>query len=477
MIYSLSILLFVNCGGDQNTSNASNGDGPNVIVIFTDDMGYADVGAQNQLNDVKTPNIDSIALNGVKMTHGYVTAPQCTPSRAAMVTGRYQQRFGVDDNRYTPMPLNVKTLGEHFQNIGYTTGLAGKWHLEIDQNSKEWLSQNYSTTNPQSVPLEIRKKYFPNNRGYTDTYFGYKNNYWTTFDIEGNTKSESYIQNNAYRVDVVSDAAVSFIRRNHNKPFYLHVAHYAPHVPLEATQKYLDRFSNVNIQRRKYALAMISAVDDGVGRILNTLEEYELLDNTLIFFISDNGAPLGLDMSNVPINVHQEAWDGSKNTPLVGEKGMLSDGGIRVPFLVQWPKRIPAGTSIHQPVISLDAAYTALKVSGASQSVLNQLDGVDIMPALTGSTEYLGQRALFWRFWAQSAVRVGQWKYIKAGPDLEYLFDMNSPEQENLNLFSSNPEKVQELKALLAEWEKTLPRQVDNPQLNQEEKSWYNYFF
>ena len=485
--YKLSIsivlvLLLNSCGGDSDgSSSVSNSDRPNVIVIFTDDMGYADLGVQNQRVDVKTPNIDSIARNGVRMTQGYVTAPQCTPSRAAMVTGQYQQRFGVDDNRYTPMSLNVRTMGEHFQSMGYSTGIVGKWHLEIDQNSKEWIANNYpaintSGFNPNMIPLDVRKQYFPNNRGYTDTYFGYTNTYWSTFDLDGNTKAESYIQNNAYRIDAVSDAAVSFIKRNHDNPFYLHVAHYAPHVPLEATQKYLSRFSDVGVQRRKYALAMISAVDDGVGRILDTLAEHQVLDNTLIFFISDNGAPLGLDMSNVPVTVQSEAWDGSMNTPWVGEKGMLTDGGIRVPFLMQWPKKIPAGITVNQPVVSLDAAYTALKSAGASSNILNQLDGVDLLPAVSGSADYLGQRAIFWRFWAQSAVRVGQWKYIKAGTNLEYLFDMNSAEHEHKNLFSSNPAKAEELKILLENWEGTLLRQVGNIGLNTEEKSWYEYF-
>ncbi len=491
-------IFFIACGGGGNTetnketvketveSEIPNDDTlqsekPNVIIIFTDDMGYADLGIQNQRMDVKTPNIDSIARNGVRMTNGYITAPQCTPSRAGMITGQYQQRFGVDDNRYTPMPLDVKTLGEHFQSIGYHTGMVGKWHLEIDQNSKEWIKSNYpdvelSEFKTNMIPLDIKKKYFPNHRGYTDTYFGYNKHYWTTFDTEGHAKTESYIQNNAYRLDAVSDAAVAFIKRNKDVPFYLHVAHYAPHVPLEATKKYLDRFSDVDIQRRKYALAMISAVDDGVGRILNTLAKYEILENTIIFFISDNGAPLGLDMTDTPIDNHQEAWDGSMNTPLVGEKGMLTDGGIRVPFLMQWSGKIAAGQTFDKPVISLDAAYTALKASGASTSTLGQLDGIDLLPALTGSSEYLNNRALFWRFWSQGAVRVGRWKYISMGKNLEYLFDMYSDEHEEENLILSSPEKAEELKKLLQEWKGSLYRQPGDIEIDNQEKTWYDYF-
>lgn len=489
--YAISIMLavlFSGCGGGNNqTTTDSNlipnlSDKPNVIFIFTDDMGYADVGVQKQRDDVKTPHIDSIAANGAKMTNGYVTAPQCTPSRAALLTGQYQQRFGVDDNRYTPMPLDVKTLGQYFQEMGYATGMVGKWHLEIDQNSNEWFTKNYPNIDlanftPDTIPNDVKKQYYPNNRGYEDTYFGYRNSFWTTFDMEGNTKEESFVTNTAYRIDVVNNAAVSFIKRHHTQPFYLHVAHYAPHVPLEATQKYLDRFASVDVQRRKYALAMISAVDDGVGHILDTLKEYKLLDNTLIFFISDNGAPIGLDMTDTPINQSDEAWNGSINTPLIGEKGMLSDGGIRVPFLVQWPNKIPAGITINQPVISLDASYTALKAASASTDITNMLDGVDLLPALTDSSEYLDQRALFWRFWTQSAVRVGKWKYVKAGQNIEYLFDMSTADSESKNLFYSNPEKAQELKVLLEKWEKGLARKGESSDLNDQEKSWYDYFF
>jgi len=486
LFISLSFFFFTACDStskEKTDTVVPTDDGPNVIVIFTDNMGYADLGVQKQVLDIKTPNIDSIAQNGVRMTQGYITAPQCTPSRAAMVTGQYQQRFGVDDNRYTPMSLDVTTLGERFQSLGYHTGMVGKWHLEIDQNSKEWFQKNYpqsdvSEFKTNNIPLEIRKQYFPNNRGYTDTYFGYRKNYWTTYNLDNLTsyKTESFVTNSAYRIDVVSDAAVTFIKNNHTKPFYLHVAHYAPHVPLEATQKYLNRFPNVDSVRRKYALAMISAVDDGVGRILKTLKEHQILDNTMIFLISDNGAPLGLDMTDAPIDNNKEAWDGSKNTPWVGEKGMLSDGGIHVPFVMQWSKKIPAGLVIDKPVSSLDAAYTAIKSAGASADTLNQLDGVDLLPAIQNNSDYLNNRALFWRFWRQSAVRLGKWKYIKAG-QMEYLFNIQSANHEHENLLNTYPEKAKELKKLLENWETSLLRKSEKGILKGQEEAWYNFFF
>jgi len=454
---------------------------PNVIVIFTDDQGFSDLGVQNVLTDVKTPNIDQLAANGVRMTNGYVTAPQCTPSRAGMISGQYQQRFGVDDNRYTPMPLDVVTLGEHFQSLDYKTGMTGKWHLEVDQNSKTWLAENYpniepSTFNPGQIPLKIKKQFFPNNRGYEDTYFGYINQYWATFDKEGTTIGEKYVLDKSYRIDAISDASVAFIDRNHESPFYLHVAHFGPHVPMGALKVYLDRFPDDSIVRRQYALAMISAIDDGVGKIVAALSKYQILDNTMIIFISDNGAPLGLDMTDTPIHIRQEAWNGSMNYPLAGEKGMLTDGGIKVPYIIQWPSKIQRGMVLEQPVISLDASYTALKAAGAPEEMLSKVDGTDLMPALTDSPAYLEERPLFWRFWNQSAIRIGNWKYLKVGPSDEYLFEMTSPEHSNHNLFSQEQERANKMKKQLQDWEKGLKRKNEQSAPNSQERAWYEHY-
>jgi len=437
-------------------------DKPNVIVIFTDDQGYADLGVQNILSDVKTPNIDKLAHNGVRFTHGYVTSPQCTPSRAAMVTGQYQQRFGVDENRFTPIPSEVKTLGNRFQQLDYKTGFVGKWHLEVAANSNEWAAENYPELQPfkvNKVPLNIRHEYFPDTRGYDDTFFGFSERYWTNFTLSGANKEPSYTAVPGFRLNVISNAAVSFINRNWQTPFYLHVAHYGPHVPLAATQQYLDRFPGDMPERRRYALAMMSAIDDGVGRIIETLEKYQLLDNTIIYFISDNGAPLGDDMTDAPIGDRREAWNGSLNTPYVGEKGMLTDGGLRVPFIMHWPGKLNAGSIIDKPVSALDAAYTALKLAGESD--LSELDGIDLMPALSGSSDYLDTRPLFWRFYKQRAVRMGKWKYLQAGIDREYLFDMQSDEHETINLISKHPEIADSLRQTYLQWTTEMLREDD----------------
>jgi arylsulfatase A-like enzyme len=454
---------------------------PNIIVIFTDDQGFSDLGVQKLLPDVKTPHIDQLAANGVRMTNGYVTAPQCTPSRAGMISGQYQQRFGVDDNRYTPMPIDVVTLGEHFQALDYKTGMTGKWHLDINRLSQEWLLENYpdidpNTFNVNQIPLEVKKQYFPNHRGYQDTYFGNINQYWATFDKQGNTIPEKYIKDESYRIDVVSDASVAFIERNHETPFYLHVAHFGPHVPMGAPETYLQRFPDNSIVRRQYALAMISAIDDGVGKIVSALNKYQLLENTMIIFISDNGAPLGLDMTDTPISNNKEAWNGSMNFPLAGEKGMLTDGGIKVPYIIQWPNKIQGGIVLEQPVISLDATYTALKAAGATSEMLEKIDGVDLIPALTESPLFLEERPIFWRFWNQSAVRTGNWKYLKVGNTNEYLFNMSSPEHSTYNLLSQEPEIANKMKIKLMEWEKGLKRANESLEPNNQEKVWYEHY-
>ena len=324
------------------------------------------------------------------------------------------------------------------------------------------------------IPLSEQREYFPHKRGYQDTYFGYLHRYWATFDKEGNSRAASYIQDSTYRIDAVSNAAVRFIDRHWQRPFYLHVAHFAPHVPMAATQRYLDRFPNDMEIRRKYALAMMSAIDDGVGSIMKTLDKYQITGNTLVFFVSDNGAPLGLDMTDAPIADNSELWNGSLNTPLIGEKGMLTDGGIRVPFLFQWPDKVPSGMVIDKPVSALDIGVTSLKAAGSTET--QGLDGVDLLPAILTDDTYLDSRPLYWRFWQQAAVREGKWKYLRAGSEREYLFDLESPSGERKNLITEEPARAATLKARLAAWEKEMLRTVELHKLDGQEKGWFETF-
>jgi len=444
-----------------------NDERPNIIVVFTDDQGYADLSAQGVLSDIATPHIDQLAEDGTRMTSGYATAPQCTPSRAGLLTGKYQQRFGLDDNRFTPLPLQETTLANRLQDSGYSTGMVGKWHLEIDQNSQGF--------QPDTLTVEQKKPYFPDQRGFEDVYFGYRNTWWSNYDAEGNTVPTKYRENKGYRVDVATDASIAFIKKNRQAPFFLYTAYYAPHVPLEATQQYLERFSGVPETRRQHGLAMMSAIDDGVGRIRETLTENHLTDNTLIFFISDNGAPLGINKRDLPVSDAGGAWDGSLNEPMRGEKGMLSEGGIRVPYIVSWPGKIPAGVVSDTPVTTLDVATTSLAAAG--EQIPQELDGADLLPELTGDAT-LGARPLFWRFWNQAAIRKGPWKYLRAGADHEFLFNLDNDATESTNLLQDNPGIAAELSQELTSWASDLHRPgLSDSILNNQEKSWYEHYF
>ncbi len=438
---------------------------PNIIVVFTDDQGYADLGVQGVVNDIRTPNIDDLASDGVRMTSGYVTAPQCTPSRAALMTGKYQQRFGLDDNRNTPLSLDETTLAERLGDIGYTTGMAGKWHLEVDRNSVGF--------DMDTLPLAERRPYFPDERGFDDVYFGYQNRWWTNFSLNGESVPLKYRDNNDYRLDVTTDAGVAFIEKNKEQPFFLYLSYYAPHVPLDATDEYLSRFPDAQQTRRQYALAMMSAIDDGVGKIRESLSENQLTENTIIYFISDNGAPLELNMPDRPIN--ENGWDGSLNVPMIGEKGMLSEGGVRVPYIVSWPGTIPAGGVSDTPVSTLDVATTSLAAAGTE--VPNELDGINLLPQLTGEKQ-TEERSLYWRFWNQSAIRKGDWKYLQVGGDTKFLFNMNTDLPESENVVADHPEIAAALQQELIDWSETLYRPgISNLPLAGPEQRWYNHFF
>ncbi len=440
---------------------------PNIIVVFTDDQGYADLSSQGVLGDIVTPHIDQLAADGTRMTSGYVTAPQCTPSRAGLITGKYQQRFGLDDNRYTPMPLQETTLANRLQDEGYATGMVGKWHLEIDQNSQDY--DNSNLTAADRIP------FFPDQRGFDDVYFGYRNTWWTNYDLQGNTLPSKYRSNTNYRLDVSTDASIAFIERHKQEPFFLYLAYFAPHVPLEATEKYLSRFSDVPETRRQHGLAMMSAIDDGIGRLREKLSADELSDNTMIFFISDNGAPLGIHKLDLPISNNGGAWDGSLNDPMIGEKGMLSEGGIRVPYIVSWPGTITAGVVSDTPVTTLDVASTSLAAAGVE--VPTQLDGANLLPELTGQAT-LEERSLYWRFWSQSAVRKGSWKYLKAGSDYEFLFNLDGAAPESENVLADYPAIADDLRQELRTWTQELHRPgIPNSPLNNQEQGWYEHYF
>ncbi len=461
-------------------------DRPNIVMLFTDDWGYGDLGVFGNLPDVKTPHLDKLSEQGVLFTDAYITAPQCSPSRAGLLTGRYQQRFGFDTIPDCPLPLHQSTIADRLTSAGYVTGMVGKWHLEPNALSLKW-AREHQPDGIRGRRVDIRRDltmpYLPQARGFDEFVMGQRNRYWCNFDLAGNdlTRGGEFVEDPRFRVDVQTDAGLAFIRRNKSQRFFLYLAYYAPHVPLEAPDKYLDRFPGEMPERRRTGLAMINAVDEGVGRIMKLLRDHGIVDNTLIIFTSDNGAPLGAQQGQImadilPVNKPGPTWDGSRNDPLAGEKGMLAEGGIRVPMIWSWPARLPMGTTVSEPVISLDMTASALAAAGVSDQ--SGLDGVDLVPHLTGRGAKLTGRDLYWRFWNQAAIRSGDWKYILTGSGRELLFNLREDIKEEHNLLTEQRKHAAAMRAKLSHWAEQLrPPGLPSDPSNGQETRWYQHYF
>lgn len=452
---------------------------PNIIVIFADDLGYADLACQGQEKDVFTPNLDRFAAQGIRCTAGYTTAPQCSPARAGLLTGRYQQRIGIDTIPDMPLGTGEVLIPEMLEPAGYTSGMVGKWHLEPNHLCKEWIARNLPDASKApkgmvAIPNKMRLAYFPHTQGFDRYFTGEMGQYHANFTLAGDPRPPGPLAAKGFRIDIQTDAALAFIRGHHKAPFFLYLPYFAPHTPLEAPPQYAARFTEKMPARRRAALSMIAGIDHGVGRILDTLAELGIDDNTLLVFTSDNGAPVH-GRRDSPLNIDPGGWDGSLNTPWVGEKGMLAEGGIRVPFLVRWKGKLPAGKVSDYPVSTLDLAATARAAAGLPADP--RLDGIDLVPALTAATPP-PPRTLHWRFWNQIAIRDGKWKYLKAsgGPDM--LFDLDGPAHEKKNLASKHPEILAKLRARSDAWAATLqPAGAPKGKPVPQEFHWYQEYF
>lgn len=406
---------------------------PNIILIYSDDHGFADLGAQGVDADIRTPNLDRLAQDGVRCLRGYVSAPQCVPSRAGVVTGRYQQRFGVEENGKGPLPLAELTLAERLKPAGYVSCQVGKWHLD-DLGKRGAAGGNGHTFQPCE-------------QGFDEYFTGSMNSFIASHDLAGNKLPDAprTLKDRRFRCVWQSEAALSFIGRHARDPFFLYLAYFTPHVPLESPEPWFSKTPAALPLPRRQALAMIAAMDDGIGRIRTRLHDLGIEKNTLLFFIGDNGAPL-----------RTGAWNGSLNKPLVGEKGMLTDGGIRTPFLAAWPGTLPAGKTYEAPVISLDVAATAVALAGLPQD--NKLDGVNLLPFLTGARPGAPHDVLFWRWRTQAAVLEFPWKLIRLGHDERFLFNLTQPAGESAanNLISQHPDIATRLEVKLKAWSDSL---------------------
>ena len=411
---------------------------PNVLLIIADDLGYHDLGFQGS-KEIPTPNLDKLAAQSLVCTNGYVSHPFCSPTRAGIMTGRYQQRFGHENNpAWLPqdtvagLPLTETTYPQLMQKAGYTTGAVGKWHLGA---------------HPQ---------FHPNKRGF-DEYFGALGGGHMYFPGTGggaeyniplnrNGKDEAQTK---YLTEQFGDEASSFVERHATeaKPWMLYLAFNAPHTPLQAPQKWMDKFSQITDKNRQTYVAMVCAMDEAIGGVLAKLDATKQRENTLIYFVSDNGGP------------NLQAKSGSNftdNSPLRGAKGMVYEGGMRVPFLVSWPAKIKPG-KYDLPVIALDFLPTSLAAAESSDLTPKNLDGVNLLPFLSGEKTSAPHDTLFWRSGGpggNNAMRRGSMKLVRLGKAEPELYDLATDIGESKNLAAEKPEVVKELVSAIAEWEK-----------------------
>lgn len=453
---------------------------PNVIVILADDLGYGDTGVYGS-QIVRTPNIDALAADGVRFTDGYVTHPVCSPSRAGLLTGRYQTRFGWEFNpvgrdRRGGVSLSEVFIGQVMKQAGYHTGMIGKWHLgegpgyhPLDRGFDEF----FGMLGGQSAFL---------------THMGPGDDFYNPPGLEGLTgrlgpdatedqimsamrrslpvsRGREVVEVDEYLTDAFSQDAVRFIGENRDRPFFLYLAYNAPHVPLQATKKYLDRYPDVADRGKRVYAAMVSALDDGVGAVRAKLKAEGIDKDTLIIFLSDNGCA-------------SYVLGACTNAPLNGFKGTHLEGGVRIPFIMAWPGRIGAGQVDHRMVSSLDVLPTAAALAGTTPP--HGSDGVNLMPYVAGGDRSTPNPVLYWRAGPNFAIRDGDWKLWladKADPTAKVseavdptedgkaataspfgqhvmLFDLSKDLGERDNLAARRGEVVDGLKAKLRAWDK-----------------------
>ncbi|MBL9213483.1 MAG: sulfatase-like hydrolase/transferase [Opitutaceae bacterium] len=435
---------------------------PNVLLIVADDLGYHDVGFHGG-RDIPTPHLDRLAASGVRCTNGYVSYPVCSPSRAGFITGRYQQRFGHEFNpRWNPaspvdgLPLTESTIADALRGAGYATGVIGKWHLGAHPQfhpARRGFDEFYGF-------LGGGHRYLPGS--HVDVEVGAGRKMETHADAE---HASPMLRNGIEEPEppelttrLGEEAAASVTRHARaTKPWFLYLAFNAPHTPLQARPDMLAKFAGIADERRRTYAAMVATLDEAVGRVLAALEATGQRERTLVFFFSDNGGPVTKRNANA-----------STNTPLRGQKGDVFEGGIRVPFLVSWPGRLPAGRTYAEPVISLDVLPTALAAAGAKRDPkLPPLDGVDLLPFLDGQKNGAPHARLFWRMDGGEAfaVREGQWKWFRTYQNAPQLYDLAADPGEKNNLAATHPDVAARLSAAAAEWNRglTAPAWVNNP--------------
>ena len=435
---------------------------PNIVVIVADDLGYADLGFQGG-HDIPTPNLDRLAARGMRLSNGYVSGTWCTPTRAGLLTGRYQQRFGKhghENERDAALDLAETTLAQRLREAGYVTGVVGKWHLGSDdkyhpqrRGFKEFFGflqggHNYLPDLPMII--------FPDHNGdgedlLEDTLIAEHLN-------RAIMRGTELVDETGYLTEAFGREGVSFVRRHSDQPFFLYLSFNAVHTPMQATDLLMAKFASVQDPVRRIYNAMTYSMDDAIGAVLDQLQASGIEDDTLVFFISDNGGP----------TLHRYGYNASDNSPLRGSKGTTLEGGIRVPFLISWPGTLKPGGLFDAPVISLDIAATALAAAGVAKQPHINLDGVNLIPYLQGEVESSPHTQLFWRSWGQMAIRQGDWKLVRYVAKMDEgelkrgeprdimtpyrLYNLRRDVGEQQDLAAAEPERVADMLKVWRAW-------------------------
>ncbi len=441
----------------------------NVVFLFADDLGYGSVSSYG--SDIPTPHIDSIGLNGVRFTSGYMTAPVCNPSRHGMMTGRYQQHWGKELNSQTVMPVgqrsarhlprDQKTIANGMKAAGYRTGAFGKWQLSLedgyhplDRGFDDFvgMESGMSHVDPRWPDAHVAPPPGPDTVIYSSAAQREARQNPAPDDtrevteagLKGLFRGREPVELEELLTERLAREGVEFIERNKDRPFFLYVPFYSPHAPIQTTDKYYDRFPDIKNEGRRIYAGMISAVDDAVGAVLTKLREEGLEEKTLVIFASDNGASETYDIGHVA------------NLPLIGHKRNLYGGGIRIPYLMQWKGRIPPGQTYTKPVSSLDLFPTFLAAAGVEDVSQYRLDGVNLVPYLDGTNAGTPHEYLFWRSGPNGAVCHGEWKLLMIGSEMTRLYNSEKDPGESKDMSSKRAELVRKMKQAHERWSKEM---------------------
>lgn len=437
---------------------------PNIVFIMADDLGYSDPNCYGS-KFYDTPNINQLAKQGMRFTNGYASSPNCAPTRAALMTGQYSPRTGVytvgSTNRFNwrsrplrpvdnieELPLNKMLLPQALKQAGYTTGIIGKWHLG---------------SQPGHTPTE---------RGF-DEFFGFLGGGSDYMKIRSLLRGTEQVEEKEYLTDAFGREAVTFIRKHQKKPFFLYLAFNAVHTPLQAPEKLKKPYNNkppFGGQKNPTYAAMVASMDTNVGKVLTSLHDLGLEDRTLVIFSSDNGGVGGYQNAGI------RQKDITDNSPLKGGKGMLYEGGIRIPYIFRWPSHIPSGSTCDQPINSVDLYPTLLEVAGTKRPTDYVLDGTSYLELLKGKTGaprppmfwhfpgYLGASGNTWRTTPCGVIRDGDWKLLEFFEDgHKELYNLKDDLSEKNNMAKSNPKKTEELYRKLVQWRQEMKAPMPQP--------------